>query len=402
MSKLLLVAWKTYKQRVKSGSFLLLTFAIPLMMVVAVAVPYYIFGDAGDRLEQIGLVDQSEAGLFAGQPPEPVDGLEVQLFADPQAAQAAFQGETIQGYLVVPPDYLQGAGPTYYAAEAPSAWTEQDLRELMRQAVVPDAPPWLLARLEEPAEIVYRSANSGETVNEGLGLVVRFGTPAALAIFLGLAVLFTARQLGAAIVEEKETRALEMVVTSLRTWQLVGGKVLGMALLSLTQLAIWALGGLIAVVLAVAAGTELQNVTLPWQPFLWALLLGIPAYLLFALLASGMGIIAGDRQQAQQLAGFIGFFGIAPLWLAGSLLANPDSTLAVALTLFPLTAPMFALMRMVITSVPLWQLLASLAILLASLALALWLVTRLFRAVMLLYGQDVNPRQVWLALRQAG
>lgn len=399
MKKLLLIAWKTYKQRLTSGSFLLLTFAIPLLMVAVVAVPVLILDGGGEAAPQIGILNRAEAGLFQLAQAE---GIAVQLYPDEQAAQQAFQAEEIQGYLVVPEGYLQGEAPTFYAAEAPDEDTEQALRQMMRQALLPEAPSWLLERLEEPAAIVYRSAASGETVNAGLGLVIRFGTPAALAIFLALAVLFTSSQLGAAIVEEKEQHSLEIVVTSLRISELVGGKVLGMTLLSLTQLGIWTLGGVIAIAVAVAAGNTLPDISLPWQPFLWALLLGVPAYLLFTLLASALGIIAGDKQQAQQLAGFLGFFGIAPLWLAGALLANPNSVLAVGLTLFPLTAPMFALMRMVLVSVPLWQLVTSLAILVVSLGAALWLTARLFRAVMLLYGQDIKPQQVWLALRQAG
>jgi ABC-2 type transport system permease protein len=75
--------------------------------------------------------------------------------------------------------------------------------------------------------------------------------------------------------------------------------------------------------------------------------------------------------------------------------------LALGLTWFPLTAPVIALFRMALSQVPAWQLGVSLAILMASLVASIWLVARIFRAAMLLYGQSLRPRQVWQVLRQA-
>jgi ABC-2 type transport system permease protein len=131
------------------------------------------------------------------------------------------------------------------------------------------------------------------------------------------------------------------------------------------------------------------------------LALGVPAYFLYAVLAAGLGIIAGDSQQAQQLASMLGLIGLVPLWLAGVLVTNSNGPLAVALTLFPLTSPMVSLIRMTLTTVPDWQLGLALALIIVSLLLSVWFVVRIFRAAMLLYGQALRPRAVWQALRAA-
>jgi ABC-2 type transport system permease protein len=130
-------------------------------------------------------------------------------------------------------------------------------------------------------------------------------------------------------------------------------------------------------------------------------LLGIPGYFLYAVTAAGLGIIAGDTQQAQQLAGFLGFIGMSPLWLAGVLLEAPNSATAVGLSLFPFTGPIFSLFRMSLTEVPLWQLVTCFGILVLSLLAGIWAVTRIFRAAMLMYGQALRPREIWRALKQA-
>jgi ABC-2 type transport system permease protein len=130
-------------------------------------------------------------------------------------------------------------------------------------------------------------------------------------------------------------------------------------------------------------------------------MLGIPGYFLYAVVAAGLGIIAGDTQQAQQLAGFLGFLGMLPLWFGGVLLEAPNSATAVGLSLFPFTAPIFTLFRMTLTEVPFWQLITSFGILVLSLLVGTWIVTRIFRAAMLMYGQALRPREIWRALKQA-
>jgi ABC-2 type transport system permease protein len=81
---------------------------------------------------------------------------------------------------------------------------------------------------------------------------------------------------------------------------------------------------------------------------------------------------------------------------------TPDSPLAVVLTVFPLTAPTFGLMRMTLTTVPTLELIAGAAAIIACLILGVFAVARLFRAAMLLYGQRLGIRQVWAAIRQSG
>ncbi|MFU8771358.1 MAG: ABC transporter permease, partial [Anaerolineales bacterium] len=167
------------------------------------------------------------------------------------------------------------------------------------------------------------------------------------------------------------------------------------------QYSIWILGGIIALMLFASGGAEIGAIMLPWRAILWGILLTLPGFLLFAVLAAGAGVIAGDNQQAQQLASIVGLFAFVPLWFTAFLITQPDGSIAIALTLFPLTAPTVALVRMVFSEVPTWQLLASCASLLVSLLLAVWIVARIFRVAMLVYGQPFRPVQIWKALLQS-
>lgn len=402
MKKIWLIAKTTYAQRIRSGSFLMLTFGIPILMVIAGAVPFFLFRPSGE-LPELGYVDQtgSLAEVDAVTSGEGI-ALSMTQFPDQEAAQAAYEQDSIQGYLVVPEGYFEGENVSYYAEGEPDDSIEAALAVFLRKAIAPDQPDWIYARLEDPASLTYVARETGEQVSEGIGLILRFATPAVLGILFGLAVMFTSTQMGSAVVREKEQRAMEMVITSMRPFELVAGKVSGIVLLSFTQLLIWAAGAGIAIYLAFSDQLDLLSVSIPWGTIAWGLLLAVPGYFLFAVIAAGLGVIAGDKQGAQQLAGFLGFAGLFPLWFAGIIISDPNGALAVGLTLFPLTAPTFALLRMTVVQVPLWQLLAAEGLIIFSLIAGVWFVARIFRAAMLNYGKSLNPAQLWIALRQAG
>ena len=398
MRKIWLVAATTYRRRVRAGTFLFLTFGLPLIMVIAGAVP--LLRERGD-LPRIGYVDQTGRLARVAQVTVEDAVLGVTAYADGDQAQAAYHDGEIAGYLAIPAGYFEGQPALYYGADKPGVKLEGALEALLRRALLPDAPDWVLERLTDPSEVTYVARDRGVEGTRGLGMVLRVILPAILALLFGLAVFTGASQLGSAVVREKDQRTMELLITSLAPRELVAGKVLGMGLMSLTQLGIWALGGGIAIALALSGANDVQPLSVPWGVVMWALLLGVPGYFLYAVLASGLGIIAGDHQQARQLAGVLGIVCLAPLWFIAPLFGAPNGPLAVGLTLFPLSAPLFGLLRMTLAEVPTWQLLASLVLIIASLIASVWAVSRIFRVAMLMYGRRLRPRQLLQALREA-
>lgn len=400
MRKAWLVAVSTYRQRVRSGTFLMLTFGLPLLMLIVGAITFFV-QERERTLASFGIVDETGNAGSVEQVQIDDEGPALIAFPDQGAAQAARGRGDIKGYLVVPADYAEGEPPTLHLDGEPSPGVVTALENYLRRAVAPDAPDWILARLAEPAEFIYTDSTQEVAVSSGPGLILRVLTPVVLAILFGLTVFTSTNQMGPSMVREKDQRAMEMVLTSLSPAQLVTGKVLGMSLLSLTQLGVWVLGAAVALGLAFGGSLGIQMSNVPWQTVAWALLLGVPAYFLYASLAAGLGIIAGDSQQARQLAGILGFLGLAPFWFVGAIVGAPDSPLSLALTFFPLTSPMISLVRMALTAVPLWQLSLALVLIVISLLASIWFVARIFRAAMLLYGQALRPRTIWQVLRTA-
>lgn len=404
MRKIWLIAISTYRRRIRSGMFLLFTLGLPLIMVIAGAIPW-IQASRESPATSVGYVDQTgQLAPISEVTVEDADFTRTVSFTSYEsidAAETAVQRGDIAGFLVVPDGYFEDQIPTYYGEEEPGPLLDDGLSLFMLRAQLPDAPEWMVNRLENPAKYTFVAQTTGVSVEQGIGVVIRIGLPAVLAVVFGLAVFTGISQMGAVIVREKEQRAMEMVITSLRPRELVAGKVLGMTMLTLTQIAVWSVGGTAALLLYLAQATDVGTISIPWGVFIWAVLLGVPGYFLYALLASGLGILASDSQQAQQMAGILSFAGFVPFWMIGLFIESPDSALAVALTLFPLTAPTLGLFRMTLTQVPTWQLAGAVGILLVSLVATTWVVARIFRAAMLMYGQRPTPKQIWRAMREA-
>ena len=127
----------------------------------------------------------------------------------------------------------------------------------------------------------------------------------------------------------------------------------------------------------------------------------ILSYFLLASLMAGLGAIAGSEQESRQYGGIISLLFIIPFFLIGTFIDDPNGSLPIALTLIPFTAPMTALLRLGLTSVPPWQIIASLLILLVTSAFVVWASARVFRWGLLLYGKRPTPRELWCVVRSS-
>lgn len=400
MNKLWLVAKNTYQQRIRSSTFLLLTFGIPLIMVVAGAIP--ILTELRAEIPAVGYVDQTGKMGELERIEFEDETLSLKPYPDGEAGLAGLDDGEIGGLLILPTDYFEGGSPQYRAEKEPSEKLTRALEKAIRTGLLSRVPAWQIERLEDPTNFTYTAQTTGKQVSEGPAVIIRVAVPIFFAMVFVLTIFTGANQMGSVMVQEKDQRAMEMVITSISPRELVAGKVMGMTLLSMTQVAVWILGAGTAVFLLFRDDLIGHALSVPWNALLWAGLLCVPGYFLFALVGAGLGVIAGDVTQARQLASMLGFLGMGPLYFMGIIVNAVDGPLAVGLTLFPFTAPTIGLFRMALTEVPTWQLLVSVLILVGSLLLSIWLVARVFRATMLLYGQKLKPAEIMRAISQSG
>jgi ABC-2 type transport system permease protein len=133
------------------------------------------------------------------------------------------------------------------------------------------------------------------------------------------------------------------------------------------------------------------------------LVLGVIYYLLgytlYAILMAGIGALGTTMQESQQLAGIFSFFAAIPYMLSGFLFANPNALVARVLSFFPLTAPTMMMLRLPLAEVLWVDVAGSIAALIISIPLALWVGGKLFRVGLLIYGKRPTLKEIWGILR---
>jgi ABC-2 type transport system permease protein len=206
------------------------------------------------------------------------------------------------------------------------------------------------------------------------------------------------------IVQEKSERIVEILISSMPSFDLLSGKVLGLAAVGLTQIGAWmVMGGLIAAYTGGAAMMAGVNVfqyfnlgVLPWFVVFFVL-----SYLTNVCIYAVAGSVSNSDKEAQQFMGPIMMVVFIPWILAFPILQNPDSTLATVLSLFPVFTPVTMFMRVLVAEPPVWQLGLSIAVSVVTVYVFSWITAKIFRIGILSYGKRPTAAELWRWLKVA-
>jgi ABC-2 type transport system permease protein len=219
-------------------------------------------------------------------------------------------------------------------------------------------------------------------------------------LLLSMPIMLYGLDMARAIIEEKSSRIFEVMLSVARPDDLLAGKLLGVGAVGLTQIAIWVVAATLFLGSALAATLMTGDFSIHFT-LLEGLLFPVYFILGFALFSAIFSGFAATCETAQDLQKFMPV-AIIPLYLSMGLLPvllkDPNSIWSVAATIFPLTSPYVMLPRMGLETVPLWQLGASIVLLVLSIWAVLWFSSRLYRVGILLYGKRATLPELirWL------
>lgn len=400
MSKLWLVIKREYLFNLKRPAFLFAALGTPLFFIGIFVLTIVLtegFATTVEDLQGVGYVDQ--AGVISdGVILEDYPNLFV-AYETEEVARDALDSETINAYFVIPENYLEAAGEIQlYSYNSMPEDLQETIRDfLLRNVAVMTELPVTVERLVDPFEMRIRLEDSGrELTSEALPGLVLF--PLLFAVVFIMATQVTSGFLMGGLVEEKSNRVIEILVTSVTPIQLLAGKIIGLALLGLTQLVLWVAVGLIIATL----GQDipfLSGITLQPDLVIVGLAYFILGYFMVASLLAALGTVVGTEQESRQLAVFVTLPLFVPYFFLISFFTEPNGTAPVILSLIPLTAPMAMIMRMGLTAVPFWHLALSLGLLIVTTLAAMWVSVKVFRWGLLLYGKKFNLREVIAVIR---
>lgn len=408
MPNLRRVAAYEYRRHVLKPSFVLAILSMPLVIGLSIGIGWLAETLKNDT-SALGYVDYS--GLLADPIPAPERGrlpdsvgapgpVPLVAFPTEQAAREALESGEIQAYYVVPADYVETNDVELVYIEPPDGNVTRQFWDFMQINRLTDLPlevarravaePNLVVRWPDDAPGGRREFSHRTFLNSFLPLIVG-------AAFMFLLFISSSYLMGT-MMEEKGNRMVEILMTSISSTQLVGGKVAGIVAVTFTQFMAWiVLAGLIVLVGGHCLGIEpLSNVALDLRVIAPMVAVFVPAYVMIAALLTAIGATFAEAQEAQQMMSLFIIPSAIPIWLIQPIAENPNGLLSIGLSLFPITALPTISLRMMFSYVPLAQILASVAILVGCAGCALWLAGRAFRRGMLRYGQNLNWRELFV------
>ncbi len=419
MRNIWIIARHEYVKNIKRTGFLVFTLGVPVLLLVVSLLSSWgtvNFGSLFERLfvppeevERIGLVDQS--GQFTPILPDYSD--DFQPFETSEAGREAVRTGDIDTLLVIPDTYRPGARSITIIGEDGASITEispdnnllemffvdhllrdeninADLRQLL-------ANPYTLNR-----------ASLDDTDDTGSGVLQQVANsmvPYFAGIMLVMTIFMTSGYLLQGVSNDKTSRIIEILLSSVSSRDLLAGKVLGLAALGLTQVLVW-----MSSVIGIGYGLSVESGlnTLVTEAFfsqpdflILAIVYYLLGFLLYASLYGAAGSVGTSQQEAQQLAGVFSLIAAFPLFIAGLLFANPNGILPRVLSYIPLTSPTMMLIRLPMTNVPVIDIVGSIALLLITIPVMIWVGARLFRLGLLMYSQRPTVQQMLRAIRQA-
>ena len=395
MNKFWRVAIHEYRRHVLRRRFLFALLSVPGLILVMILVGFMI-ATANRSDLPVGYVDQS--GLLANPlpPPEPDpsnDPLALVAFQTQSEAEAALESKEIQAYYLLPPDYQRtGRAQLFYVIEL-SSDAEEQFADFLRLNLLRDQPEAVANRLISGDNLTVRTPDGSREMSERDWFNIF--TPFAAGLAFIIAIFTTSGYLMQAVVEEKENRTIELLITSVSPFQMMAGKIIGIIGVGLTQIVAWLSVAFLAVLIGRSTFDWLQALTI--SPGFVGLMVAVmlPSFVLVAALMAAVGATVTEAREGQQVSGLFTLPVMVPYWFTYQIMSNPNGSLAIVLSYFPLTAPVALTMRAGFTALSLGEVLLSVGLLVLSAIAALWLAGRAFRLGMLRYGQRVNLRELF-------
>jgi ABC-2 type transport system permease protein len=430
-----IVAKREYLLRVKSKGFWIGTLVLPLLLTAFTVLPS-LFLTRSRTVHQVVVVDETGriAQEFAANPNgrqpqgeaakkgerERVARFEVEV--EPPAAEPAARkaqtaeldrralAEEIDSWVWIGNGVLQG-GPVEYHARSVSNFMTQEvledrLSEVVRRVRLAEAgyDPDKVGELSGSLDLkTVRISEEGSRAEGGIGSVA---FAYILFFLLYTMMVIWGQQVMNGVLEEKGSRIVEVVLSSIQPFELMMGKLTGICLAGLTQFAVW-LGtmmvvtapGLLATLATLPEELVLPTVTLAMV--LNYILLFVLGFFVYATMYAAIGAAFNNLQEAQQVAGIAVFFLIVPFMVMFQIINDPNSTLAVVTSLIPPFTPMLMTLRVSLDMPPAWQLLLGYALTIAFIWGMVWVCARIYRVGILMYGKKPTLQEIWRWVRYA-
>ncbi len=444
MKKFLTIVKREYLQRVRAKMFIVSTILLPVVMSLFVLVPALILNLPAGSAMRVAVVDQTgkvyghlQESMFADEendeqastndnanPPRNagVPGLNNFVLEEVSAANRStdeirsdldqrLRVKQIDGYVILPPDFLNHGQAEFFNRNPGDLFSRRVLQRALNRAVreqrLIDAKVDTKTRSELFQPVELQAIKIGETGSVERDSGERFALVFVVGFVMYLAILMYGQVVLGAIIEEKETRIAEILFSSVKPFALMMGKLVGVSLVALTQLAIWgtafAVFALYGVNLLASRGMPMPA-KIPGIPFSYYIYFGLfflLGYFIYATIYALVGSMVTTAQEGGQLAMPIILILVVSFYLFLPVSRSPDSSFSFWVSMLPFSAPVAMVVRIVTQTPPFWQIALSLLIGFGTVFVIMWVASRIYRVGMLMYGKRASIPEALRWARQA-
>lgn len=425
MNKILLVIQREYLVRVKKKSFVYSTILVPLVIVGFYALMFAIGMSGGHEKNKIAVIDQ--AGLFTSGVENArgdESNYEIITGQSPDAFKGMYKSKGYDYFLYIPPmDFKTASNNIQLFSPSPLGINQKNKIERTIDNAIE------LKRLQSVniSRDQYRSIQSDVSIeNKVLNgkeekknvAAVATGVSFFCGVLIYIIMLIYGTMVMRGVMEEKISRIAEVMVSSVKPFQLMMGKIIGIGAVGLTQFAIWI--ALIVILRSLLHIPGLDSMmpqpghapgttgaggpmalfssglgSLPWGLIIFCFIFYfIGGYLLYASLFAAIGsVVSEDQQEAQQLVFPVMMPIVLGFVIMSKAITEPNSPLAIFGSLFPLTSPV-VMMGRIMYNVPVSQLIASMVLLVLGFLFFAWLTAKIYRTGILMYGKKVTWKEM--------
>jgi len=433
MSIVSLIIKREFIAKVRNKSFVVMTFLSPLLFVAIAGFIGYL---SSMKAETKKIAIHDETGLFVAdfikQNKKEAEFRYLDLSeVDLKTLKDSIVQEKFDGLLVIPTESIEHK-TEYISNNSPSINFIENTQDIIASKItklnLQKAKLDTLAIQQAQAQVnIHLAKSSGEESLKGLN-EIKIGIGGAFGYLIMMFIIIYGNMVMRSVIEEKTNRIIEIIISSVKPFQLMIGKIVGTSLAGILQFMIWAIIGLglmfaasaflgvnigpttrISPELIQSAQNEFSGSAQMYIAELWNLpiatiLFGfivyfIGGYFLYSSFYAAIGAAVDNQTDSQQfllpilmpliLSVYIGFFTVVN---------NPHGTVAVVFSMIPLTSPIVMLMRIPF-GVPLWQIVISVSLLFASFFLVVWFAAKIYRVGILMYGKKPSWKELYRWLK---
>lgn len=420
--KLFIIIKREYLTRVRSKAFILTTVLVPVGLIVLFAVPVILQLFDSDKTYKIGIKDESRV-VF--QELSRIDSTRY-FDAGNRSVEELRQDvidRNIEGFIVINQSDLEnpeqfemiygGGGGINLVTDV-----RDDLRDAIREARLSEAQASneILAILESRPSLNTRKLTE-EGTEEEANTFVLFVLGYGMAFVIYGAIFGYGGYVMRSVIEEKTNRIVEIIVSSVKPFELLLGKVLGIGGLGVTQFTIWTATG--AALLAFAGPIAAIFVTpetlpsgetaspIPQLPDLgievgiYFIIFFLLGYLIYSAILAAVGAAVDSESDTQQMMLPITIPVILAIIILPRVASDPDSTFSIVASMIPFFSPILMVARIPITDVPFWEIGVAILLMIGTIIGSLYLGAKIYRTGILMYGKSASFKELWKWIRQS-